>query len=281
MGRDDLFRWLAAGEEGCFRIEVPAASPLFAGHFPGHPILPGVVHLAIVERALGYPPGGVRAVRLRRPVTPGEILDLTLGSPDEGGWTRFGIGRDGVPVSGGNVRADPAGGGEWEDSEPATADDFPILLPHAPPARLVRSVLAVAEEGIVCTAAVPPDHPLVEAGRSPACLGVEAAAQAAAVLESIVRQEGRREADPAPRIGYLVGIREARFAVATLPTDRPFRVSARLQGSAPPLSIYEIAVGEPGREALTGTISTFLADPATTEAATAGGSRTTGGALAG
>lgn len=287
MGKGDPFRWLAAGGEGRFRIEIPAASPLFAGHFPGHPILPGVVHLAVVERALGYPLGGVRAVRLRRPVTPGESLDLTFGSPGGDGWTRFEIGREGVPVSGGAVRAAPAGGDELEGSdelegpELSAAGEIPILLPHAPPARLVRSVLAVAAAGIVCAAAVPPDHPLVEAGRSPACLGVEAAAQAAAVLESIVRQEGRREADPAPRIGYLVGIREARFAVASLPTDRPFRVSARLQGSAPPLSIYEIAVGEPGREAVTGTISTFLADPATAQAATAGGSRTTGGAAAG
>ena len=49
---------------------------------------------------------------------------------------------------------------------------------------------------------------------------------------------------PGPRIGYLVGVREARFATPFLPAGRPFRVTARLQGSAPPLSIYEIAVGD-------------------------------------
>jgi predicted hotdog family 3-hydroxylacyl-ACP dehydratase len=115
----------------------------------------------------------------------------------------------------------------------------------------VRSVLAVSATGIVCGAEVPESHPLAGAGRVPALLGIEAAAQAAAVLEALAR----REEDPGPRIGYLVGVREARFAVPSLRTGQPFRVSARLQGSAPPLSIYEIAVDE----AVTGTVSTFLA----------------------
>ena len=57
------FRLLATGEEGRFRVEIPAASPLFAGHFPGHPILPGIAHLAIVERALGIPLAAVRSVQ--------------------------------------------------------------------------------------------------------------------------------------------------------------------------------------------------------------------------
>jgi hypothetical protein len=43
-----------------------------------------------------------------------------------------------------------------------------------------------------------------------------------------------------------------------LPTGQIFRVAARLQGRAFPLSIYEIALGEPGRETVTGTISTYL-----------------------
>jgi 3-hydroxyacyl-[acyl-carrier-protein] dehydratase len=254
----DSFRLLETGTNR-FRIEIPAASPLFAGHFPGHPILPGIAHLAIVESALGAPLAAVRSMRIRRPVAPGETLDLSLGSPDGEGWTRFSISREQEPVGGGAVQTSPtAGGSEPEETALPAVGEFPILLPHAPPARLVRSVIEISATGIVCAAEISPSHPLaVEAG-APACLGVEAAAQAAAVLESIARNEE----DPGPRIGYLVGIREARFAVRSLVTGRPFRVSARLQGSAPPLSIYEIAVGEPGREALTGMISTFLADPA-------------------
>jgi len=253
LSGDAPFRLLETGAENRFRIEIPAASPLFAGHFPGSPILPGIAHLAIVERALGTPLAGVRSMKIRRPVAPGETLDLSLGSPGEGAWIRFEIRREEEMVSSGAVATSP-GGVEPEDREFPAVGEFPILLPHAPPARLVHGVLEASATAIVCAAEVPPSHPLAAAGRVPALLGIEAAAQAAAVLEALAR----REEDPGPRIGYLVGVREARFAAPSLPTGRPFRVSARLQGSAPPLSIYEIAVGEPGREAVTGTVSTFL-----------------------
>jgi predicted hotdog family 3-hydroxylacyl-ACP dehydratase len=250
LSGDGPFLLLETGEENRFRIEIPAASPLFAGHFPGSPILPGIAHLAIVERALGTALAAVRSMKIRRPVAPGETLELSLGSPGEGGWTRFEIRREEEMVSNGAV-ATSLGGAEPEETALPAVGELPILLPHAPPARLVHGVLEVSAAGIVCAAEVPPSHPLAAAGRAPALLGIEAAAQAAAVLEALAR----REEDPGPRIGYLVGVREARFAVPSLPTGRPFRVSASLQGSAPPLSIYEIAVDG----AVTGTVSTFLA----------------------
>jgi len=250
------FRLLETGEEGRFRIEIPAASPLFAGHFPGSPILPGIAHLAIVERALGAPLAAVRSMKIRRPVAPGEVLELSLGSSGEDGWNRFEIRLPAGIVSSGAVQASRVESvEELEEMEFPAVGEFPILLPHAPPARLAHGVLELSAAGIVCAAEIPPSHPLAVAGRVPALLGIEAAAQSAAVLEALAR----REEDPGPRIGYLVGVREASFAVPSLPTGRPLRVSARLQGSAPPLSIYEIAVGEPGREAVTGTVSTFLA----------------------
>ncbi|HET9210906.1 MAG TPA: hypothetical protein VFR03_10940 [Thermoanaerobaculia bacterium] len=238
------------------RIEVPADSPLFAGHFPGHPILPGIAHLGFVERALGFSITAARSVRLRRPVAPGEMLDLAL-SPGEGGWTRFEITHQGKAVSSGSVATGGEESGDWEEPA-AAAGEFPILLPHAPPARLIRGVIEAEAERIVCAAEIPPDHPLAVAGHAPTFLAIEAAAQGAAVLEALARKD-----DPSPRIGYLVGIREARFAAPPIPTGRPFQVSARLSGSAPPLSIYEIAAGA----AVTGTISTYI----TTDA----GSRTT------
>ncbi len=248
MGRDDLFRLTATGQEGRFRIEIPAASPLFAGHFPGHPIFPGIAHLSIVERALGAPLTAVRSVRLRRPVTPGETLELTVAPPGESGGSRFEITHAGEAVSSGTVATGGEGSGGWEEPAAATGE-FPLLLPHAPPARLIRGVIAAEAEEIVCAAEVPPDHPLATEGRAPAFLAIEAAAQGAAMLEALARKD-----DPAPRIGYLVGIREARFAASRLPVGRPFQVTARLAGSAPPLSIYEIAAGG----AVTGTISTYI-----------------------
>jgi|SRR5436305_188829 len=229
------------------QIEVPADSPLFAGHFPGHPILPGVAHLAFVERALGVPITAARSVRLRRPVIPGETLELAL-IPGEGGWTRFEISHQGKPVSSGTVTTEGEGTGDWKEPAAATGE-LPILLPHAPPARLIRGVIEAEAERIVCAAEIPPGHPLAVEGCAPAFLAVEAAAQGAAVLEALARTE-----DPALRIGYLVGIREARLAAPPIPAGRPFQVSARLSGSAPPLSIYEIAAGG----AVTGTISTYI-----------------------
>lgn len=229
-------------------FEVPASSPLFAGHFPGHPILPGVAQLAFVESALGAPLAAVRGVKLRRPAGPGEVLELSLGEPDGDGWIRFELRREGEVVSSGAGRTASA---VSPPDLPAPGAFSPIedLLPHAPPARLILGTLTASPEEIVAVAEVPPGHPLVKDGLAPALLGIEAAAQAAAVLEAL-----QRTGDPGPRIGYLVGIREARL-LGAFPAGRPFRATARLQGGAFPLSIYEISV----EGIAMGTISTYAA----------------------
>lgn len=232
-----------------FAVEVPAASPLFAGHFPGHPILPGVAQLAMVERVLG-PLSGVRNVKLRRPVSPGDRLELRISGPREDGTARFELSQDGEMAGSGIVLLSL----EIADAELIPAregeDLAADLLPHSPPARLVRGLIEVLEDAVVCAAEIPPDHPLVVDGRCPAFLGIEAAAQAAAVLEALDRKDGT----PGPRIGYLVGIREARFAVSNLPAGQPFEVKARLQGGAFPLSLYEVTAAG----AVTGSVSTYV-----------------------
>jgi predicted hotdog family 3-hydroxylacyl-ACP dehydratase len=248
-----------------FTVEIPSSSSLFDGHFPGRPLLPGIAHLALAERALREMMGqdvaitAVRALKLRRPVAPGEALELQIDFPDAAGVARFEVRCHGEAASQGTVEtrtgltpAEDAGFGVADVPAagfPAPAD----LLPHAPPALLLRAIVAAGEEGVVAVAEVSPGHPLVKDGRLSTFLALEAAAQAAAALEAL----GRREA-PGPRIGYLVGIRDARFAVPSLPAGRPLRVAARLEGSAFPLSRYAVAVGEAGREVATGVISTFL-----------------------
>lgn len=224
--------------------EIPVASPLFTGHFPGHPILPGVAQLAIVGQALGAPLTRLKGIKLRRPVGPGDVLELSFGDPDEDGWIRFEMRREGATGSSGSVSV------SGETAPPPSPIESPYsaienLLPHAPPARLIRGIVETSPEGIVAVADIPAGHPLAEN----ALLGIEAAAQAAAVLEALQRTDA-----PGPRIGYLVGIREA-WLTGALPVNRPFRVAARLQGGAPPLSIYEIDVGD----ARVGTISTYVA----------------------
>ncbi|MEA2602752.1 MAG: 3-hydroxyacyl-[acyl-carrier-protein] dehydratase [Acidobacteriota bacterium] len=247
------------------RVEIPVSSSLFAGHFPGHPILPGIAHLALAERALREITGqdvslaGVRNLKLRRPVSPGDILEIRIGSPDEEGTVRFEVRCNGEVASQGTVQVRTGSTGE-ADGDFGAADapvaGFPppeTLLPHAPPARLLRAIVEATDVAVVAIAEVSPSHPLVTDGRLPTFLALEAAAQAAAALEAL----GRREA-PGPRMGYLVGIRDARFAVPSLPAGRLLRVAARLEGGAFPLSVYAVTVGEAEREIATGIISTFL-----------------------
>ena len=238
-------------------LPIPADSPFFAGHFPGHPIFPGIAHLALVAQALGgVSIAEIPSLRLRSPVRPGDVLAAKIDGPADDGTVRFELRRDDEVVSNGTLRL--GSGGEAPDlSVMETPGPFPpiaTLLPHAPPARLVRSVLETSPEGLTGVAEIPAESPFATGEQAPAFVGLEAAAQGAAVLETLGRQDA-----PGPRIGYLVVIRGARCAVPTLPVGRPFRFAVRLTGSAAPLSIYEVTVeGTGGAELLRGTISTYI-----------------------
>lgn len=59
---------------------VAADDPAFAGHFPGHPIIPGVLLLDFAVRALPVPPIAahgpwrISSAKFQSPVGPGEEL---------------------------------------------------------------------------------------------------------------------------------------------------------------------------------------------------------------
>lgn len=272
---------------------VPASSPIFAGHFPGRPLLPGIAHLALLCQVLeelaargilgGEAPGNtaiaeVRRFRLRREIVPGDRIELRVegwgearaesgscrfelrrqpangypGQPGEiasEGTVRTGIGCAKPPAAAPIRRPDLAPGGPYRP----VAD----LVPHAPPARLLTEVLAAGAGGILCTGSIPGDYPLAAGGEAPGFLAIELGAQAAAALEALARQP-----EGGPRIGYLVGVRDAHLP-ARLPTGRTLHVTAVIAGAAAALAIYDMQVLEEGaaEPLAAGTISTFLAEP--------------------
>ena len=90
------------------RFVVGHDHPSLPGHFPGRPVVPGVVVLdrvlAAVERAYGAV-GALRlpVVKFAQPLLPGEAADIEL-SGTAPRW-RFRVLRDGATVASGEIVA--------------------------------------------------------------------------------------------------------------------------------------------------------------------------------
>jgi 3-hydroxyacyl-[acyl-carrier-protein] dehydratase len=75
---------------------VPEKSPVFEGHFPGHPLMPGVLLLEMMNHTSGYLIlglndfgrlpffAGAKKVKIRRFVTPGTLLRASCDLVHEG-----------------------------------------------------------------------------------------------------------------------------------------------------------------------------------------------------
>ena len=85
-------RLILLSQDGCSaegEITLPPDFPGFQGHFPGHPVMPGVLILEALAQtgavaALSLPEnrgklalfGGVKNARFRRKVIPGDVLEM-------------------------------------------------------------------------------------------------------------------------------------------------------------------------------------------------------------
>ena len=81
-------------------VRIAAAHPALPGHFPGNPIVPGVVLLdriaAAIERAHGTRLAKIVSVKFLAPLKPEEDAELRVTC--EGKRVRFRIDRDALPI---------------------------------------------------------------------------------------------------------------------------------------------------------------------------------------
>jgi 3-hydroxyacyl-[acyl-carrier-protein] dehydratase len=95
-------------------LSVPADHPAYAGHFPGQPILPGVVlldevlHALAARQGLEVAVGQLKSAKFPSPVAPGEALRLSYAATAAGVF-RFEV-RAGERVAASGVFAFPATG---------------------------------------------------------------------------------------------------------------------------------------------------------------------------
>jgi len=87
---------------------VPPDHPAFAGHFPGMPILPGVVLLDVTLHAMaeaaGIEPGTceIGSVKFLSPAKPGDALEIRH-DLQSGGGIRFEIAAGSRKIASGNI----------------------------------------------------------------------------------------------------------------------------------------------------------------------------------
>lgn len=90
-------------------FSIPADDPSLPGHFPGRPVVPGVLLLDRVLEAIeatGAASGALRLpqVKFLRPLLPGQTARIELQPQDEGVW-RFRILRGDESIASGEVVA--------------------------------------------------------------------------------------------------------------------------------------------------------------------------------
>jgi 3-hydroxyacyl-[acyl-carrier-protein] dehydratase len=98
----------ARAEAAAIRLteKFAASDPVFAGHFPGHPIVPGVLLVERVEAALagsGRRVVELKAVKFHATAIPGQTLDFRIVCTGED-EARFEIGSGATIIASGSCK---------------------------------------------------------------------------------------------------------------------------------------------------------------------------------
>ncbi len=240
-------------------IELPANC--CAGHFPGRPLVPGVLQLLLVERALTAEIGDDTAlaevfrVRWRKPVTPTDRLRMS--AMIDGLRARFELAVNGAVVCDGSVglgRLPTAESGAASPRGHAPEGPDPSrLLPHRPPMLFVERVVGWGEEGGLCRGRIDPDACLAaQAGVVPASAAIEFAAQSMGAVEVC---RGGHEGPP--RVGYLVAASRTVLSVRGFPVDAELSAEVGPTIWSPPMARCSARVTVGGREVVTCHLTTW------------------------
>lgn len=105
---------MSAGQTGLVQLAIASDHPAFAGHFPGLPIVPGVVLLDEALHAIGDAIGidlsacRINSVKFLSPVRPGEPVSVSYETSSNGS-IRFDMASHERKLATGSIRMPEAG----------------------------------------------------------------------------------------------------------------------------------------------------------------------------